>query len=83
MRIANIRELKLETKRVLGWMARDGPVLITRRGKPVAILRGLEAGEWESRFDSLWNRLRIAAERAGYSSGDISRLIGSVRSRKR
>lgn len=82
MRMINVRELKIETKRVLGSMLLKGPVLITRRGKPIALMRSLSSKELDIRFGPLWDRIRIAAENAGYKPKDITRLIAAVRSRR-
>ncbi len=45
--------------------------------------RAKSAKELDIRFDSLWDRLRLAAEAAGYRAKDVPRLIASVRSAKR
>ena len=80
MQIANIRELKTNTKRVLANMVQRGPVVLTKRGKPVALMRSLSLRELDIRFAPLWERIRFAAESAGYKPKDIDRLIASVRS---
>lgn len=80
MLFANIRELKLQTSEVIERTGREGPVMITKRGKPVAILRGI--GENESRLytcGEVISRMRKAAERSGYRGRDVEKLIAEVR----
>lgn len=79
MEFTNIRALKLETNKVLESSKKKGPVVITRNGKPVALLRSIDDKDLELRFSQLWNRIRAAAERAGFSQKDIDRLIREVR----
>lgn len=80
MLFANIRELKLETNKLLNLSLQRGPVVITRRGKPVAILRGIEK---ESNtfftYREVLDKIRRAAEKAGYGPRDIEGLITRVR----
>lgn len=82
MQVANIRELKINTKKVLGPMLNHGPVLLTKRGKPIALMRSLSSQELDFRFAPLWERIKIAAEKAGYTSKSVNRLIASIRSTK-
>ena len=82
MRTVNVRELKIETKKVLGSWLLKGPVLVTRRGKPIALIRALGSRELDIRFGSLWDRIRIAAENAGYKPKNIKRLIASARAKR-
>lgn len=81
MRFANVRELKLETNKVLEMSRQKGPVIITRRGKPVALIRGIKEEDFAQRFDRLWERIRLAAERSGYGHKDVDRLIAEIRAR--
>lgn len=46
MHFVNIRELRHDTNRVLGITARDGSVVITRRGKPVALLSKIKENDF-------------------------------------
>ena len=79
----NVRELKNETKKVLGslLLKLKGPIVVTRRGRPIALIRSLSSKELDVRFGSLWDRIRVAAESAGYKPKDVRRLVSSVRSR--
>ncbi len=83
MRFANIRQLKLETNKVLNLSRKNGPVVVTRRGRPVALLRTISENDLAFRIGPLWNRLRRAAERAGYGPDDVEKLIKQVRVSKR
>lgn len=83
MRFANIRQLKLETNKVLNLSKKNGPVVVTRRGRPVALLRTISENDLAFRIGPLWNRLRRAAERAGYGPDDVEKLIKQVRVSKR
>ena len=47
MKFANVRELKNRTSELLRYAQREGEVLITSRGKPVAILRGFSEDDLE------------------------------------
>lgn len=82
MRFANIRSLKLETAKILALCSKRGPVVITRRGQPIAVLRSLDPDQAWKEFDGLWRRLRDAARRAGYRKRDIDKLIAEVRKAK-
>ena len=82
MQITNIRELKTNTKKVLATMTQKGPIVLTRRGIPVALMRSLGSKELDIRFSPLWERIRISAETAGYKPKDINRLIVSARSER-
>ena len=82
MRFANVRSLKVDTARILSLSAKKGPVIITRRGQPIAVLRALDPEQAWRQFDALWARLKAAARRAGYGPKDVDRLIAAVRKRK-
>ena len=79
MIFANIRELKLETNKVLNWTRKKGPVVVTRHGRPVALLKNISEENMEVQIPSLWNRLRQAAERSGYALKDVDQLIKETR----
>ena len=79
MYFANIRALKVDTAKVLSLSAKRGPVIITRRGRPIAVLRALDPEEAWREFDGLWSRLRAAATRAGFGRKDADRIIREVR----
>ena len=79
MQFANVRALKVDTAKVLALSARAGGVMITRRGRPIAILKRLDADEAWRAFPRLWRRLREAAKRAGYGPRAVEGLIADVR----
>ncbi len=79
MHFANVRALKVETARILALTLKRGPVIITRRGQPIAVLRSLDPDQAWKEFDALWGRLRQAARKAGYRRGDVERLVAEVR----
>lgn len=82
MFFANVRSLKVETAKILAQSVKGGPVIITRRGQPIAVLRSLNPAEAWKQFDSLWTRLRRAAQQAGYRQRDVDKLIAQVRKAK-
>lgn len=79
MRFANIRELKLETNKVLALSKRNGPVVVTRNGYPVALLRVISEDDLGLKMGPLWERVRTAAQRAGYRAKDVQRLVKKAR----
>lgn len=79
MYFANVRSLKVDTAKILALCPKKGPVIITRRGQPIAVLRSLDPAQAWKQFDALWGRLRRAAARAGYRRADVDRLIAEVR----
>lgn len=83
MRFVNIRELKLNTNKVIKLSGKNGPLVVTRRGRPVAVLRSISEEDLSFKIKPLWNRLRLAAERNGYRPADIEKLIKKVRVSKR
>lgn len=83
MVFVTVRELRHHTPEVLQMSGRKGPVVVTRNGRPVAVLRAAKPDGLESQFGEIWQRLRRAAERAGFRRGDVDRLIAQVRSEKR
>lgn len=83
MRFANIRELRLETNKVLALSRRNGPVVVTRNGYPIALLRVISEDDFDLKIGPLWKRLKIAAERAGYRAKDVQRLLKKVRTAKK
>jgi prevent-host-death family protein len=82
MRFANIRELKLETNKVIEMGKKEGPVVVTRRGRPIALIRTINENDFTYSVKTLWNRLRLAAERSGYGAGDVEKLIKEARRSK-
>ncbi|PKN01127.1 MAG: hypothetical protein CVU77_06535 [Elusimicrobia bacterium HGW-Elusimicrobia-1] len=79
MLFANVRELKLETNKVLDSSRTNGPVVITRRGRPVAIVRSVDSADFTVNARPLWSRLRAGAERAGYKASGVDKLIRQTR----
>lgn len=82
MYFANVRSLKIETAKILALSFKKGPVIITRRGQPIAVLRSLDPAQAWKQFDALWGRLKQAAQRAGYRRRDVEKLIAEVRKAK-
>ncbi|HDT15635.1 MAG TPA: type II toxin-antitoxin system prevent-host-death family antitoxin [Firmicutes bacterium] len=83
MRYANIRELKLDTNRVLEQSEKYGSVIVTRNGKPVALIRPITEDDIELKTKPLWPALRAGAQRAGYGLKDVNKIIKSVRQKKK
>ncbi len=83
MRFANIRELKLSTNKVLNICKRNGPVIVTRRGKPIVLLRNISENDFTFSVKTLWNRLRHAAGRSGYTIADVEELVRGSRKPKK
>jgi len=83
MRFTNIRELKHQTNRVLALGKKNGPVVVMRRSRPVALLRIISEKDFALKIAPLWNRLKDAAERAGYGPEDVEKLIRRSRAPKR
>ena len=83
MQFANVRDLRLETNKVLKLSREDGPVVVTRRGQPIALLRTISKEDFDFQIGSLWSRLRQAAERSGFKPRDVARLIKEIRNLKR
>lgn len=79
MRFANIRELKLETNKVLGMSKNGGPVVILRNGKPVAVIRTVGEKDFSLKVKALWPALKSAAESAGFGPKDVDSVIAKVR----
>ena len=83
MRFANIRELKIETNKVIALSKSDGPVIITRHGQPVVLLRPINSQDLTLKATTVWNSVRKSAERAGHKAANIKRLIRETRAVKR
>jgi prevent-host-death family protein len=83
MRFSNVRELKLDTNKVLSMSKKSGPVVVTRKGKPVAILRSIRESDLSINVGSLWDRIRESAERSGFGAEDVTRLIRAVRTKRK
>jgi prevent-host-death family protein len=79
MLFANMRELKLKTSEVIERTGKEGPVMITKRGKPVAILRGIGEEDNLYTYGEVFSKMRKAAEKAGYKAKDVEKLIAQVR----
>ncbi|MBI5554295.1 MAG: hypothetical protein HY920_00375 [Elusimicrobia bacterium] len=83
MQFANVRELKLETNKILELSRKHGPIIVMRRGHPVAFLRTISEADFAVSITPLWNRLRQAAEHAGYTAKDVEKLIKRSRAGKK
>lgn len=79
MEFVTVRDLKHKTPQVLRLSQRRGPVVVTRHGRPVAVLRTASREDWASQFGEVWERIRQAADRAGFRRRDVERLIAQVR----
>lgn len=82
MTFVTVRELKHHTPQVLQLSRRKGPVVVTRNGRPVAVLRTASAEGLTLQLGAAWKRLREAAHRAGFRAQDVERLIAQVRAGK-
>ncbi len=69
MKFANIRELKLETNRVLKMTEKNGPVVILRKGKPVAVVSSVSEKDFSLRVNEPALKIRKNAGRAGVMFG--------------
>ena len=47
LRFVNVRQLHNKTSEILAAAKRDDPVVVTRYGKPIAVIHRLKAGELE------------------------------------
>lgn len=81
MEFVTVRELKHQTPQVLRLSQRKGPVVVTRNGRPVAVLRTAHLEDLSLQFEELWERFRQAAHRAGFRRKDVERLIAQVRAK--
>jgi len=80
MRFANVRELRLETNKVLSLTKERGPVVLTRRGRPIAVLSAINEEDLSlNKTAGLWSRIKDAAQRSGYGPQDIEKLIKETR----
>ena len=79
MKFSTMRELKLETTKVFRELLKEGTILITKRGKPVAILERFTENDFAKQFDELRSKSRAAAETAGVGPEDIEKIIREVR----
>jgi len=79
MEFVTMRQLKHQTPGVLRLSQRKGPVVVTRNGRPVAVLRTATLEDLALQVEGLWGRFRQAAERAGLRRQDVDRVIAQVR----
>jgi len=79
MIFANIRDLRLDTNSVLKLSEKEGPVVILRNSRPVAVLKSVSEEDMEMKVKSLWPKLRKAAEKSGYGVNDVDAVIKEVR----
>ena len=75
MRFANIRELKLETNKIMEDAVAYGSVVVTRKGRPIALIRPINENDMSIKTGGLWKRLRAAAELSGHRLKDVDTLI--------
>ena len=79
MKFSTMRELKLETTKVFRDLRKEGMILITKRGKPVAILERFTEDDFAVQFDALRKKSRESAEKLGLRPKDIDKIIQEVR----
>jgi prevent-host-death family protein len=82
MEFVTMRQLKHQTPQVLRLSQRKGPVVVTRNGRPVAVMRAASLEDLALQLGTLWHRFRQAARRAGFRRADVERLIAQVRGRQ-
>lgn len=82
MVFVTVRELKHHTPQVLQMSQRRGPVVVTRSGRPVAVLRTASLEDLALQFEGVWARIRQAARRAGFRRQDVEHLIARVRAER-
>ena len=58
MKFANIRDLRLDTNSVLKLSEKEGPVVILRNSRPVAVLKSVTEEDMEIKVNTLWPKLR-------------------------
>ena len=80
MEFVTVRELKHRMPHVLRLSKHKGPVVVTRNGRPVAVMRTAGPEDLAFQFQGLWKRFRQAAGQAGFRKQDVERLIRQVRS---
>ncbi len=83
MKYTNVRELKLNTSKVLEESAKYGNVVVTKNGRPVALIRPVSEDDFNIKPKILWPKLRKGAERAGYGLKDVDKLVKAVRKKKK
>ncbi len=83
MRFANIRELKLETNKVMEDAVSYGSIVVTQKGKPIALIRPINENDISIKAGGLWGRLRDSAERQGFGVGDVEGVIKKSRHKKK
>lgn len=79
MEFVTMRQLKHQTPGVLRLSQRKGPVVVTRNGRPVAVLRAATLDDLAMQVEGLWGRFRQAAKRVGLRRQDVDRVIAHVR----
>jgi len=75
MRIENIRQVKAQLNRIVGALPDEGSVVITKNGRPCAVLMPVTedtdlevlALSQNKRFWALYDRARKRAERKGWT----------------
>jgi len=75
MRIENIRQVKAQLNRIVGTLPDEGSVVITKNGRPCAVLMPVTedtdlevlALSQNKRFWALYDRARTRAERKGWT----------------
>jgi|GEM_PF-1555448 hypothetical protein len=66
MRFANVRELKLETSRILMLNEEAGPIVLTKHGKPVALLKSITEDDLTLKLPDVLDRIGVKVRTAGF-----------------
>jgi PHD/YefM family antitoxin component YafN of YafNO toxin-antitoxin module len=94
MKFVTQRELRVDPGKVWKILKEESDVVVTSRGKPIAVMNAIEDGDLEStmrdlrrvRAIRLLKEIQAQAQKSGLSKmtlGDINREIQAVRKRKR
>jgi prevent-host-death family protein len=89
MQFATVKELRQDLKRLLERVGGGEQVIITRRGKPVAVLSPFPAEEEGALplslrpFEEAWAEIEAALEESEPAFPDVEEALESTRSRPR
>ncbi|MCE5300787.1 MAG: hypothetical protein LLG37_07965 [Spirochaetia bacterium] len=73
----------MDTNKLLERSKKSGPFIITRRGKPVAMLRPMTGADFSVKADDVWETIRESDEKYGHGIDDIEKVIKETRGKKR
>jgi len=94
MKFYSVRDLRTNTKEIQEALAKDDEAVITKNGKPFAIMVPVNEGDYNTTMDSIiraraltaMRRNQVAAEKAGVSDmslDEINRIISETRAEMR